>query len=156
MRVALIFDTLTGNTEIIANALARGLRKQGLLVDCLNLNEVKDPKGLEGYDALFVGAPTHFLTAPRHVKQFLKSLRDANLEGKRGFAFDTRFDSHFSGSAGNYIEKELRRAGLKMIMHEHSAYIGRNSNSLETGMEALFERIGNEIGTLLAILPSPD
>ena len=156
MRAALIFDTLTGNTEIIANALARGLRKQGLLVDCFNLNEIKDPKSLEGYDALLVGAPTHFLTAPRHVKQFLKSLRDANLEGKRGFAFDTRFDSNFSGSAGNYIEKELRRAGLKMIMHEHSAYIARRTNALESGMEGLFERIGNEIGTLLAILPSPD
>ena len=156
MKIAVIFDTMTGNTQRIAIALARGLRESSLLVDCFNLNDVKDMRSLEVYDALFVGAPTHFMTAPRHMKQFLKGLRDVNLAGKRGFAFDTKLESRFSGSAGNYIEKELRKAGLKIVRHEHSATIESKSNSLESGMEELFEQIGREIGRLLAALPTPD
>jgi menaquinone-dependent protoporphyrinogen IX oxidase len=156
MRIAVIFDTMTGNTQKIANALARGLREHGLTVDVFNMKEVEEPKNLQVYDALFVGAPTHFMTAPRHMKQFLKSLKEAGLADKRAFAFDTRLESRFSGSAGNYIEKELRRAGLKIVRHEHSAYIEGKTNALEAGMEELFEQIGREIGGGLAILPSPD
>ncbi|MEO9319871.1 MAG: flavodoxin family protein [Nitrososphaera sp.] len=148
MKALVLFDTMTGNTEKIANALARGL-KQHAATDCLNIDKVTDPHLLESYDALLIGAPTHFMTAPRHMKQFLKTLREASLAGKQGFAFDTRLESRFSGSAGNYIEKELKKAGLKIIRHEGSALIGNKSNQLEVGMEELFEGIGDEIGRML-------
>jgi len=108
---------------------------------------------LEQCDLICVGAPTEALSASKPMKQFLKTLKNVKLTGKYGFAFDTKVDSRLSGSAAKFIEGELARLGLEMIVRREYAYVlttkgdGEPRNArLRAGEEARFEKIGMKIG----------
>ena len=59
MKSLVIYDSLYGNTEKVARALASGMREQGIEVDCDRANTV-DIGTLEAYDMLVIGGPrTH-------------------------------------------------------------------------------------------------
>lgn len=155
MKAAVLFDTLFGNTEKIANSLARGLRKKGIETDCVNINAVKI-EDLSGYDLLAVGAPTRAFTVAKPMKDFLSRLESTNLGGKLGYAFDTRIDSRLSGSAAKYIEKKLEAMGIRMVRPRSSAFIqgkgpadSPGGTSLRRGMEESFGATGREIGDAL-------
>jgi flavorubredoxin len=109
------------------------------------------------YDLICVGAPTEAFTASKPVKEFLTKLKGINLSGKCGFAFDTKLDSHFFGSAAKFIEKELSNKGLQIIAPRESALVfslkergAIASARLKEGEEKRFEQIGTQVGTALA------
>jgi hypothetical protein len=92
------------------------------------------------------------------MKLCLEMLKRSDLRGKAGFAFDTKLDSRVSGSAAKFIEKRLVESGIIIIKPRQSAIVTvskekRGSKSGETvlkvGMEELFHKVGNELGTLL-------
>ncbi|MGA1976074.1 MAG: flavodoxin domain-containing protein [Conexivisphaerales archaeon] len=155
MKAVVLFDTLFGNTEKIANALTKGLREKGIDADCINIGAVK-LEDLPRYDFLAVGAPTRAFTAAKPIKDFLIRLEAANLSGKLGYAFDTRIDSRLSGSAAKHIEKKLVAMGVTMVRTPSSAFIQGSGPSdkvggttLIPGMEERFEALGREIGDAL-------
>lgn len=154
-KAIIIFDTLYGNTEKIANSLANGLLKVGIEAKCVNVKDAQS-KVVADYDLIAVGAPTHYFTSSKHMRQFLERLKGINLKGKAGFAFDTKLDSHLSGSASKFIEKRLAGLGLEIIRSRVSAIVIAQKKSdtggeaiLKEGMEELFEQVGNELGKLL-------
>ena len=57
-RAVVIYDTKFGNTEKVAGALAEGMKKQRVKVDCSKIGEV-DISKLGDYDLLAIGGPTH-------------------------------------------------------------------------------------------------
>ncbi len=82
------------------------------------------------------------------------------MSGKYGFAFDTKLDSRFSGSAAKFIEKELSSLGLQIIAPRESAIVfslkekGANTGArLKEGEEDRFEKIGTQLGTVIAAKP---
>jgi flavorubredoxin len=146
-----MFDTRYGNTEKIAKSLERGLNQTGIETVCVNTRDVTVDL-LKQYDMIGVGAPTQFMTASRPMKKFLGKLKSMNLFGKYGFAFDTKFDSHMSGSAAKFIEEKLKNLGLEIIAPRESAIVfGMNEKEggaiLKEGEETRFEQIGLRIGT---------
>ena len=156
MRAIILFDTLFGNTERIADSLAKGLHETGVEAKVLNIKE-SNPDDLLGYDLLVLGAPTQYFTASKPLKVFLEQLNGVDLNGMRGFAFDTKLDSRLSGSAAKFIEKKLGGLGVDIIRPRASAIvIGQKAKGdqvgdavLKEGMEDLFESIGKELGALL-------
>lgn len=40
MKVLIVYDSVFGNTEKIARALARGMEKQGIKIGCVKVDEV--------------------------------------------------------------------------------------------------------------------
>jgi flavodoxin len=152
MKAIILFDTLFGNTERIAGCLAKGLQAAGVESRAAS---IKSNVGLAEYDLLALGAPTQYFTASKPLKAFLERLEGAKLKGKLGFAFDTRLDSRFSGSASKYIEKKLTALGLQIIRPRASAIVvlqktGKEGDTvLKDGMEPLFESIGKELAVLL-------
>ena len=79
------------------------------------------------------------------------------MSGKCGFAFDTKLDSRFSGSAAKLIENELSKLGLRIIVPRESAIVfslkERGSiigARLKEGEEKRFEQVGVQVGTALA------
>ena len=94
------------------------------------------------------------------MKQFLKTLQSAKLAGKYGFAFDTKVNSHLSGSAAQFIEKEIVSMGLQLVVRREYAYVDVQKEDLSKGAklkpgeEARFERIGLSIGE--AVLAAND
>jgi flavodoxin len=154
MKAIVLFDTLYGNTERIAGSLARGLQEAGVQAELVNIKAARIDR-LAEYDLIALGAPTQYFTASKPVKKFMEQLDGLDLKGKRGFAFDTKLESHFSGSAAKFIEKKLRERRLDIIRPHSSAIVaGQNGAKIEEvvlkeGTEKLFEQIGKDIGALL-------
>jgi flavodoxin I len=155
MKAMILFESLFGNTEKIAQSLAKGIRNAGIEATVVDIKAAKLAE-LEGYDLLAFGAPTQIMTASKTFKAFLEQLKSIDLKGSRGFAFDTKLESRFSGSAAKFIEKKLVELGLEIIRPRASAIVfvrkktDRNEETvLKDGMENTFELIGREIGALL-------
>lgn len=158
-RSLVAYDSTFGNTEKIARALARGLGREGMEVDCLRIDEVEIERLLE-YKFIAVGGPTHIIKTSKPMKAFLERLRTVDLRGVKGFSFDTRNESrmnrrHFlllENSAARVIESMLRRRGADIIMPRRSAIVEGREGPLHKGMEEMFTQIGVEILGLLQIL----
>jgi len=168
-RAIVLFDTKYGNTEKVARALARGMELAGVGVECCNIAQA-DLDSLSGFDLIAVGGPTHYRTASLPMQEFLSSLDRTDFSNKMGFAFDTRKESFWAGSAAKYIERRLRSKGLRMIWPSLSAWVfipeggmeppegigkeeakelRRSQVLLGEKMEELFEKTGGEIGKAL-------
>lgn len=122
MKAYVIFDSRYGNTEKIAKSLETGLKEAGVETACTNVDEAV-VSTLNEYDLICVGGPTQYRTASNTMQGFLESLANIDLKGKRAFAFDTRRDSPFAGSAAKYIEDALCRRGVEIVSQRQSAMI---------------------------------
>jgi len=132
-RVLVAYGSRFGNTQRIADSLAAGMRKaSGVAVDCSYIDEVSI-ENLSRYDFLAIGGPTEKMSASKPMKEFLAKLSTTALRGKRGFAFDTRFDLPMSGSAGKVIEKSLERLGVEIVRPHASAFV-RGMNKEEKAL----------------------
>lgn len=97
------------------------------------------------------------LSASKPIKEFLGKLKEIRLSGRLGFAFNTKLDSRFSGSAAKFIEKERvsegfkiiapRESGIIYVIKDKGAIVGAN---LKEGEEKRFELVGTRIGTASA------
>ena len=151
------YDTVFGNTEKIARALAMGLEQYGVVVDLVDVRRV-DLDALSQYDLIAIGGPTHYLSASQPMMDFLENLSATDLGDKYGFAFDTRIDYFFAGSASRYIEEKLERLGLRLLRPRGSALVkGLNGEEkqagqaiLVEGQERLFQDIGNQLAAQIA------
>jgi flavorubredoxin len=146
-KAAVIYDSKFGNTEKIARALSEGMKREGMVVDCLK-TDAADPGKLVEYDVLAIGAPTQAFRISGPMKEFLGKLENVDLRGKKGFAFDTRLKSRFAGSAANGIEKKLKELGVTIIRDYASAIVGGTEGPLEENAEKRFEQIGSEIAKM--------
>jgi flavodoxin len=156
MRAMVIYDSNFGNTERIARALAQGLERGGVNVNCLKIDQV-DTGDLRGYDFIAIGGPTHMIRPSKPMKEFLDGLGDVDLKGLKGFAFDTRNESRMNGkqwlvlenSAARVIEGVLRRMKVEIVRPRHSAIVEGREGPLNNGTEDEFMEIGAEIASKL-------
>jgi flavorubredoxin len=132
-KAVIVFDTRYGNTRKAAQALAKGISKNPIEVAFFNIHDVEIGE-LAEYDFIAIGGPTHYATASEPVKSFLKKLDQANPRGKYGFAFDTRADLFWAGSAAGVIERKLRAFGLQ-IVRTHLSVIVRRAEEGEKSQE---------------------
>jgi flavorubredoxin len=147
-KAIIVYNTMFGNTEKIARALADGIEKQGVSVDCLKVDKV-DVNKLSEYDFLAIGGPTHAFGLSKLMKDFLQKLERVNLAGKRAFAFDTKVKFRFAGSAAKKIEEKLKKLGMEIVKSHVSAVVKGRKGPLEEGAEETFRQIGIEIAKSL-------
>ena len=88
MKALVLYDSVYGNTEKAAQAIAAALG------DGANLMRVSDADGVDfsGYTHVILGSPTQAFSALKSVKAFLAGLPAGCLKGKQVAAFDTRMD----------------------------------------------------------------
>ncbi|MEM3550927.1 MAG: flavodoxin family protein, partial [Candidatus Bathyarchaeia archaeon] len=120
MKIAVIFSSQTGNTEKIAYAIQRGVKRIASHCDILRMKEA-NPKRLYEYDLIGIGAPTHHGREPAWVSAFIKDMRFVG--GKHCFVFSTHgtLPSNFMAS----IIPKLKSAGL-IVIGWHDWYGGGN------------------------------
>ncbi len=155
-KAIVVYDSGFGNTEKIAKALARGMEKQGVEVDCVRVDEVEVDKLVE-YDLLAIGGPTHMLGMSEPMKGFMNRLKVVNIGGTKGFAFDTRNESRMNkkswfmleNSAARRIEGKMKSMKVKIVRPRESALVIGGEGPLAEGMEEAFEQIGAEIAELI-------
>lgn len=78
----------TGNTKMMAMAIARGVKKEGIDVNLAPLNKIKT-KDLLKYHLIILGSPTYYGLMAGEMKKFIDdSVRyHGKLSGKVGGAF---------------------------------------------------------------------
>lgn len=144
MRAVVIYESMYGNTHLIANAIAEGLQPYGE-VTVVPVGAA-DARLVQGVDLLVVGGPTHAHGMSRPatrqgavaaankpesplvlepgadgdgLREWLGSLAPLHV---RAAAFDTRLDLPVSltGHASKGIAKRLRQHGATLIAEPHS------------------------------------
>lgn len=121
MKALIVFDSVFGNTEKIAQAMGEALASQGN-VQVVRVSDLK-PEQLVGVDHLLVGSPTRGFRPTPAMTEWLKSLPAGSLKGVRVAAFDTRMATsdikssllralvNLGGYAAKPIAEQLKKKG---------------------------------------------
>jgi flavorubredoxin len=104
--VLIAYTTRGGATKKIAEAIAEGIRMEGLEAEVVSLSTIKDEKPLAGYRAYVFGAPTYHGEMILPMKTFLFLAEKAGLEGKVGGAFGA---FGWSGEAPERIYQTMKQ-----------------------------------------------
>lgn len=112
MNVIVVFASMTGNTEEMAEAVAEGIRGEGVeavLKDVFDTNASE----LAGYDAVLLGAYTWGDgELPDEFLDFYDEMDDVELTGKPSAAFGSADSSYPEyGRAVNLLEEKLLSCG---------------------------------------------
>lgn len=114
-KVVVIYDTMWGSTERMAQALVEGITGAGAEVKLFNLSKTDRSdviKDVQDARALLIGSPTLNNGMFPTVADFLCYLKGLKPKGKVGAAFG----SHgWAGGAVKQIEEELAKAGVEVI-----------------------------------------
>ena len=98
MRVMIVFDSRTGNTEKMAQAVAEGVRAEKIEVEIVNVDEVQ-VDNLPNVAGLIVGSPVYYGLPTGKIKDFLDASvkYHGKLDGKVGGGFACSGGTHTGG-----------------------------------------------------------
>lgn len=137
MRIAVVYESMYGNTHAIAESIAAGVRDAAPAASVAVIpTGAAETEALTAADLIVIGGPTHAFRmstpASRHDAAHPKSGATVTLEpgaegpgvrdvldrlgrarpGQRAAAFDTRVRFRFAGGAAPGIDRRLARAGF--------------------------------------------
>ena len=153
MQTVVVYDSKFGNTERIADAIARGVGTLGsvLVMDTAEATGLgQGPAGRP--DLVLLGGPTQRRAASVALRAFIDAL-PAGLRGVPVATFDTRYrgSTWIMGSAAAEAAKVLRKAGGELVAPPESFFIGRGGplerQTLEAGEVERAEAWGRAVGT---------
>lgn len=156
MKTLVIYDSVFGNTEKIARAIAESLSSRAS-VEFLQVQTV-DPEQLTEVDLIVVGSPTRGFRPTEAVTDLLNLIPSEALKGAKVAAFDTRFKADEIDSAmvrfvvktGGYAAKRiadrLKKAGGNLIVTPEGFYVEDTEGPLKAGE---LERAANWATSLL-------
>jgi flavodoxin len=150
MLTVVVYDTKYGNTEQVAQAIARGLAELGT-VRVMDVAEATQPLP-ERPDLLLVGGPTQRHGPSPALRAFMEDL-PAGLAGIPAASFDTRYrgSTLIMGSAAGAAAKELRKTDASLVAKPESFFIARGGSLEKQGLEAgeleRAEAWGRTVGT---------
>lgn len=166
MRALVVYESMFGNTEQIARAIADGLGRYGA-VEVRNVDDMVNVP-LQGIDLLIVGGPTHAfgMSRPRTresaaqqsatptvtkltgVREWLQSLAPPE-PGATAAAFDTRIrkPSWLPGLAAKSAARSLRRSGYRPAADPASFFVTGVSGPVAQGELARARQWGGSIGS---------
>lgn len=85
-KAIIIYETRSGNTEMMAKAIETGLKEAGAEVE-LKKAARANADDLKGVDAVVLGSPTYVRNLIAAMRTFLFEMDKADLKGKVGAAF---------------------------------------------------------------------
>jgi len=101
-RAIVIYESKYGNTRLVAETIAEGMREVPGIETILNELKEVDLNQLTGFDVILAGSPNHMGGATRGIRKFIDKLGKLDLQGKMAAVFDT------------YIGKDYEKAVKKM------------------------------------------
>jgi flavodoxin len=126
MNVLIIYDTVHGNTEQLAEAMAGAL----ISTASVRLQRAEGTAGIDaaGVDLLIVGGPTHRHGMSTVLTAVLEATGRGALRGVRAAAFDTRYRmaAWLSGSAAQQIARQLSKRGARLVAPPESFFMQRD------------------------------
>ena len=143
MFIVIVYDSIFGNTKLIAEAIGAGLEAKGTV----RLVQVRDAAelDLDGIDLLIVGSPTRGFAATPAINEFTEGLDRKAATGRKAAAFDTRLDPedihpaplrwvvHAGGYAADRIASSLTRKGFALTGTPEGFRVGGTEGPLKPG-----------------------
>jgi len=157
MKALVIYESVFGNTEKVAQAIGAALGSPEE-VPVIRVADAR-PEQLAGLDVLVVGSPTRAFRPMPSVSGFIKGLPTNALQGVRTAAFDTRispadvnsailgFFVRIFGWAAEKIDKALVRKGGQQAAAPEGFYVLGSEGPLRDGE---LERAGEWAKGILA------
>jgi flavodoxin len=126
MNILIVYDSLFGNTEIIARQIAQGFKNQQVRLVHAKEATAKD---VEALDLLVAGSPTHAGKPSAGINDFFSRLPSGALKNIKAAAFDTgipaagqktflRVVIKLMGYAAKHIAASLRKSGAVVLAAE--------------------------------------
>lgn len=143
MKALVIYESVFGNTEKVAQAIGAGLGAPEE-VSVVRIGDAR-PEQVAGLDVLVVGSPTRAFRPMPSVSAFIKGLPSGALQGVRTAAFDTRispadvnsailgFFVRIFGWAAEKIDKALARKGGRQAAAPEGFYVLGSEGPLRDG-----------------------
>jgi hypothetical protein len=145
MKALVVYESMFGNTEKVARAIAAGVGEQFEVT----LAEVGTMPGAHGMDLVVIGGPTHAFGMSRPATRAQASQQGEvrsgavavgvreyldcapALTGVPAAAFDTKVDKPFlTGSAARRIQRHLRRLGCHIAQPARSFLVEATTGPL--------------------------
>lgn len=117
MKVVVVYDTQYGNTRLVAEKIAEGVREiEGIETMISDVKKV-DLEQVADVDAIVIGTPAHFGAPTRTINGFIDKLGQRDLKAKWVVVFDTYIKADFE-KAVKKMEKRLndKVPGLKLLV----------------------------------------
>jgi hypothetical protein len=155
MRALIVFESMFGNSEVVARAVGEGLAAGGCTEVDLTRVDRAPTQVPDGVDLVLVGGPTHAFGMTRQSSREEAVRQGAPASGtQRGIrewvdlvhaspsvrfaTFDTRMDRvrRLPGSAAHQASRHLRRRGFRLASGPTSYYVSSTTGPLgedETG-----------------------
>ena len=129
MRALVVYESVHGNTHVIAANIADGLRSTHE-VTLVPVAEAARGLAMDA-DLVVVGGPTHMHGMSHGIRDWLEHVTGGH--GITAAAFDTRFNviPAFSGPASHGIARLLRRHGFGLLAAPESFLIGQGNTLLD-------------------------
>lgn len=134
MKILIIYDSVFGNTEKIAQAIGAALVSRGE-VKALRVGDVT-PEQLMGLNILIIGSPTQRFRPTAAINQLLKGIAKNSLKGVKVATFDTRltmrniertpilaFFVRIFGYAAKPISVRLKKKGGELILPPEGFFV---------------------------------
>jgi flavodoxin len=134
MRILIIYDSVYGNTEKIARAIAGAITQFGE-VKVLRVGEA-NPLELGSIDLLMVGSPTQGGKPTPAVQEFLSKIPANALKNINVASFDTRvkmFIAKLFGYAAGHIADSLKSKGGHLVAQPEGFIVKGNEGPLKEG-----------------------
>jgi Flavodoxin len=162
MDVAVVYESMFGNTRLVAEAIAAGIGKADPSTQVTVMRaEATKPGELGEVGLLVVGGPTHVMrmSSPRTREQGLQAARKtkdqphrepepaaagpgirewlaalpAAQAGSRAAAFDTRLSYPLAGGAARSAARQLRRHGYRLAAKAEGFIVAGSEGPLRDG-----------------------
>ena len=167
MRALVVYESLWGNTEKVARAVAAAMA-DSMQVDVFDVDSA--PTDVDEYDLLVVGGPTHAFSmsrastrqtaveqhnAPfspqRGIREWLDTLKPTEKRVK-ACAFDTRVNSpRLPGSAARAAKQELHSLGCETLLKQKTFRVHGYEGPLVDGELEKAAEWGSEISQALSV-----
>ena len=143
MKALIVYDSVFGNTEKVAQSIGKAIGSQGQ-VETLPVSQVTLDQ-LRGLEILIVGSPTRSFRPTPAISQFLKALPKNHLAGINVATFDTRiwlntidsaafrFLVDKGGYAANTMAKALTKKGGNPIVPPEGFLVTGEQGPLKGG-----------------------
>ncbi|WP_243292109.1 flavodoxin [Bacillus sp. FJAT-47783] len=117
-KIILVFASMSGNTEAMADEIVNGIKKAGGEVEVLDMIEATTASILEEYDGILLGAYTWGDgELPDEFLDFYDEMEDLNLKGKKAAVFGSGDTSYpqFCGAV-DILTERLKERGAEMVL----------------------------------------
>lgn len=155
MKTVVIYDSVFGNTKIVAETIGNTLKNQ-CETQIVHVDQIS-PAHLKQTDLLILGSPTRGFEPTKPVVNYLKGIHQKDYPAIKIAVFDTRMDIvkvnnkiltffvKIRGYALDTMEKIVRKNGFSIFHPGEGFFVEDSEGPLSTGEQQRAETWANSV-----------